>query len=559
MQDTAGSGFNFTASGSSATITGIGTHTNGGVLVIPPTVMYGGTTYNVTTIGDLSRTAFSGELTFPSSVTSIGHYAFYGCGNLQTVTIPATVTWIGDAAFGDCWGVVNVYFMGNATWPKSIYRQFNPFAPTKVYVKAGAGTETGWFGGNPQAYYAGVFGENYLINSIAITYPTSTYISKGSALSYSTFIDGSAAVPGTFTWESPTTICNVAANHNVKFTPNNPQLQALGYTKVVPVAVSVYNTISGVKYLYSGSTATVIGYDSALSATLIIPSTFTDYTVTAIDASAFADCTVLTSVTIPASVTAIGASAFAGCSGLANAYFLGNAITDNIPFTSQLPQIYVKSVATEWGTTFSGCNVTQVKISTVPISTAYTENQPFVDGSLSGGSATVDGTFSWASETFTVAALYSVEFTPDNLQLRDLGYSFYVDIEVNKLLPTTTDGVTASISSSGNATVISVPVINGAATFPAEIAGYPVTEVAQGAISDEAKVALTDLNVPEGIKTLGSKLCQGCPNLANFTLPTTIEFIGDYVFAGCPTLRNGAVPDGASVGNYTFSGCIGLV
>jgi hypothetical protein len=520
--------------------------------------MYGGTTYNVTTIGDLSRTAFSGELTFPSSVTTISYYAFYGCGNLQTVIIPATVRTILDAAFGDCWGVVNVYFMGNATWPKSIYRQFNPFAPTKVYVKAGAGTETGWFGGNPQAYYAGMFGENYLINSIAITYPTSTYISKGSTLSYSTFIDGSAAVPGTFTWESPTTICNVAANHNVKFTPNNPQLQALGYTKVVPVAVSVYNTISGVKYLYSGSTATVIGYDSALSATLIIPSTFTDgieYMVTSIGASAFAGSG-LTSVTIPSSVTSIGASAFAGCTVLANAYFLGNAIPENSQFASPFPTIYIKSVATEWVSQFSGCNVTQVTISTVPKSTAYTAGIQLADTSLSGGSATVDGTFSWESGTFTVADLYRVNFTP---LYQSPEYSFYVDIEVDIILPTTTDGVTASISRIGNATVISIPVINGVLNIPAKVYDAPVTVVAQGAISDEAKDALTDLNVPEGIETLGSKLCQGCPNLASANLPSTLKFIGDYVFAGCPTLRNGAVPDGASVGNYTYSGCIGMV
>jgi hypothetical protein len=558
MQDTAGSGFNFTASagGTDATITGIGTHTNGGVLVIPPTVMYGGTTYNVTTIGDLSRTAFSGELTFPSSVTTISYYAFYGCGNLQTVIIPATVRTILDAAFAYCY-VANAYLMGNATWPKYLYQGFTP-GYTKVYVKAGAGTETGWWGGVGHGVYNGMFGENYLINSIAITYPTSTYISKGSALSYSTFIDGSAAVPGTFTWESPTTICNVAANHNVKFTPNNPQLQALGYTKVVPVAVSVYNTISGVKYLYSGSTATVIGYDSALSATLIIPSTFTDgieYMVTSIGASAFAGSG-LTSVTIPASVTAIGASAFAGCTVLANAYFLGNAIPDNIPFTSQLPQIYVKSVATEWGTTFSGCNVTQVKISTVPKSTAYTAGIQLADTSLSGGRATVDGTFSWESGTFTVADLYRVNFTP---LYQSSEYSFDVYIEVDIILPTTTDGVTASISRIGNATVISIPVINGVLNIPAKVYDAPVTVVAQGAISDEAKDALTDLNVPEGIETLGSKLCQGCPNLASANLPSTLKFIGDYVFAGCPTLRNGAVPDGASVGNYTYSGCIGMV
>ena len=49
--------------------------------------------------------------------------------------------------------------------------------------------------------------------------------------------------------------------------------------------------------------------------------------VTSIGTNAFADCTGLTSVTIPASVTNIGNSAFSDCTGLASVYFYGNAPT----------------------------------------------------------------------------------------------------------------------------------------------------------------------------------------------------------------------------------------
>ena len=46
--------------------------------------------------------------TFPSSVTSIGEIAFYGCKTLATVTIPSSVTSIGLGAFMDCTGLTSV-------------------------------------------------------------------------------------------------------------------------------------------------------------------------------------------------------------------------------------------------------------------------------------------------------------------------------------------------------------------------------------------------------------------------------------------------------------------
>jgi hypothetical protein len=56
----------------------------------------------------------NGAYAIPSSITSIGDYAFYGCGGLTSVSIPPNVTSIGTGAFFVCAKLMGAIFMGNA-------------------------------------------------------------------------------------------------------------------------------------------------------------------------------------------------------------------------------------------------------------------------------------------------------------------------------------------------------------------------------------------------------------------------------------------------------------
>ena len=74
-----------------------------GTVVIPSTVTYSNTTYNVTGIGDKAFflcNAMS-SVTIPEGVTSIGEMAFMGCIKLNSITIPEGVTSIGAQAFSN--------------------------------------------------------------------------------------------------------------------------------------------------------------------------------------------------------------------------------------------------------------------------------------------------------------------------------------------------------------------------------------------------------------------------------------------------------------------------
>lgn len=75
-----------------------------GNVVIPETVDYDGTTYNVTSI---MNNAFDGcsnltSVTVCNHVTEIGNSTFYNCSNLTSVTLPGNITKIGNSAFRGC-------------------------------------------------------------------------------------------------------------------------------------------------------------------------------------------------------------------------------------------------------------------------------------------------------------------------------------------------------------------------------------------------------------------------------------------------------------------------
>lgn len=75
-----------------------------GSIEIPSSVTYGGTTYNVTSIGNRAFYLCSKltSITISFGITSIGEYAFSNCSGLTSATIPNSVTTLKTGAFIYC-------------------------------------------------------------------------------------------------------------------------------------------------------------------------------------------------------------------------------------------------------------------------------------------------------------------------------------------------------------------------------------------------------------------------------------------------------------------------
>ena len=248
---------------------------------IPASVIYSGTTYSVTSIGEYAFDNCIGltSVTIPNSVTSIGVRAFSRCESLTSVTIGNSVTSIGSGAFYGCSSLISVTLNSNAIASKKYSSSSNI---------------RNIFGSQVNEY---IIGES--VTSI-----------------------------GDYSFSGCISLTSVTIGNSVTSIGDCAFFRCSGLTSVtIPNSVTSIGqeTFSGCSSLTSvtipNSVTSIRGgafwHCSSLTA-ISIPNS-----VTSIGPYAFAECTGLTSVTIPNSVTSIGNEyepAFSGCSRLTSIY-----------------------------------------------------------------------------------------------------------------------------------------------------------------------------------------------------------------------------------------------
>ena len=229
----------------------------------------------------------TGVNTIPSSVTSIGDWAFIGASNLTNITIPSSVTNIGIGAFYASEGLIGVTIPSNLT-NIGAYAFFESSGLTNITIPTSV-TSIG----------VGAFCSSTLL-SITVDAKNINYSSQDGVLfnhSQNTILqypggrEGSYAIPSNISSIGSYAFCLCSKLSNV----------------MIPQSV---NNIGS--YAFCGCN---------MLTNISLPSS-----ITSIEKSTFLECSSLSSVTIPASVTTIGAAAFYQCP-LNSVIFLGNAPT----------------------------------------------------------------------------------------------------------------------------------------------------------------------------------------------------------------------------------------
>ena len=585
-----------------------------GDLVIPSSVTYNGTTYQITII-DCYAFYYCGSLTsvtIPNSITSIGAYAFSRCDNLATlnfnaincsnfeinsspvssnpfgqcpistinigdsvqripayfayqltslssITIPNSVTYIGESAFYNCHNLTTLNFnainCGNFSRLHSFYYPFYNCNFSTINIGDSVQRIPAYFAYNNSALSA-------------ITIPNSV-----------TYIGHSA-------FEGCTGLTSITI-------PNN----------VTSIGSSTFQNCSSLTSITIPNNVTSIG-SSAFQDCSSLTSITIPNNVTSIGSSAFQDCSSLTSVTIPNSVTTIENSAFYGCSSLTTLNF--NAIncsdfnSNYHPFSScpistinigdsvqripayfaysrsSLSAITIPNSVTSIGySAFSSCSsLTILNFNAIncsyPNNINYVTQLPFYDCPIS--TITIGDSVQLIPAYFA-SNLYSLGTLTIGNGVTTIEHDAFYNC--GSLATLNFNAINCSNFSSGSnhpfndCPISTITIGDSVQRIPAYFAynktaltsvtiGNSVTSIGSSAFYNCS--SLTSVTIPNSIDTIRNYTFYNCSSLSSIiTIPNSVTYIGESAFSGCSSLTSLTIPNSVtSIGESAFRGCSGL-
>ncbi|MBQ7538969.1 MAG: leucine-rich repeat protein [Treponema sp.] len=377
-----------------------------GVTSIEWATFYGCTSLSAITIPEgvtsIDYSAFSGcslltQITIPEGVPSIGDNAFYGCSSLAQITIPDSVTSISESAFKDCnidtltigAGVVSKAYTGDTALIKRIFPNCSTITISDGVENIGAYA----FSGCTQLSTINIPDSVTSIGNSTFSGCTSlkeiTIPDSVTSISQYAFYGCSSltaiTIPKQVTFINGFAFAGCSSLKEITI-PNN-------VTKIGHKAFGNCNslesvTLCGNLQVYSEG----IGGISSDAGVFAECPLLTDITiqngVTSIDSSLFSKCSAITKIDIPDSVTSIGKYVFYGCTSLSKITIPdGVTAINNYTFynCSSLAKITIPKSVTKIGIgAFENSGIETVTFEDTTSSWYKTSNSDYTEGTSIG-------------------------------------------------------------------------------------------------------------------------------------------------------------------------------